>query len=282
MLRGHYGARGMLIPFRSTLFAAGMLGVMAISTGAFGEEYPTNVRRVACPETGHALLESSPQYYTQRLGWILDRGPKHYVSRCYYDNGAAMLVYWSNDLANKDAMCNAEYYRGKFLGDRYNTVDLTPPTMERFGLQYQQLPEEGYAIVRGVTRNSPAERAGIKLNDQVLAVDGMEISTFSVEDLQKFLAAKHKVTLKVHDTEQFIYRDVTLTKAQVRMDQRMYELYSPVHFAMVTFDYPDVAANEQADYAFWRKKAQELLQSVEDKGVVCLDLDVTNRGPVAD
>jgi len=64
---------GIIIALLLTLFAAPL---------ALAHEYPVNVKPLPCPETGLQEFESSPQFYIQYYGWILERGKNHNVARC--------------------------------------------------------------------------------------------------------------------------------------------------------------------------------------------------------
>ncbi|MDP2654104.1 MAG: PDZ domain-containing protein [Candidatus Omnitrophota bacterium] len=246
---------------------------------AIAQEYPPNYRDIPCPDTGLTLYQTAPEYFAQ--SWLISRGPRHYAARCHYGD-ASIVGTWSDDFASKDIICNWEPFKKNLLGDRYGEEERTRPAGKAFWFSYQLDEVAKDIVVVTVLRDGPMDRAGVKVNDRILTIDGLNVSKFTLDELMKLLQSREEVTFKIYDAQKMIYRDLKVKKEFRESDEKAYDLFSPVHFAVVGYSYPIRKGREKEDYEFWHSKALEFLKKFEDQGVVCKDLDVSEKGPVAE
>lgn len=246
---------------------------------SFAQEYPSNYRDIPCPDTGQQLYQTSPDFFN--LPYFQNLGPKHYAARCYYENGN-MTGVWSDDFANKEIMCNWPYWKGKMLGDRYNLVETLPSGEKVFGFAFKTNPEKGVVDLVDITKGGPADRAGLKAGHEILDIDGLGVSKFTLDEVVKFLKSRDSMTFNIHDPHQMVYRKIKITKEDTTPDSLRFDLYSPIHFAEVAYSYKIREGHEEEDREFWYAKALEFLKKFENQGVICMDLDVSDQGPLAE
>ncbi len=261
---------------RTTVLAAAWI---LVAVSAFAQEYPPNYRDIPCPDTGQKLYQTSPDFFN--LPYFQQSGPKHYAARCYYESGL-MTGIWSDDFAGKDNICNWPRWKGRLLGDRYNLVEIPDSADPVFGFAYDINAGRKKIHIIEVFKDGPAKAAGLKPGDEIVEIDGLSTAKLSLDDLNKLLQSKDERTFKVHDPQKMIYKDLTIKKGIVSPGMKRFDLYSPIYFAEVVYAYEIRKGYEQEDREFWHAKALEFLQKFENQSVVCVDLDVSEKGPVAE
>ncbi len=97
-----------------------------------------------------------------------------------------------------------------------------------FGLFYFVGTYEVPAVVTGVIENSPAEKAGVKVNDEIIEVNGVEIKEWN--DISKEVSiAVDNVTLKINRNTEII----TLTMPLEYMEYAFDETEEPIKRRMI-------------------------------------------------
>lgn len=134
------------------------------------------------------------------------------------------------DFVNPDAVNPEELIKGaidgeiKALGDAHTVyiapedfalgVDIISGTFQGIGAQVDQDPVTGEIVIVTPFRDSPAEKAGIKAGDVILAVDGESTEGWSVAEAVKRIRGEQgtPVTLMIRSSDGETTREVTIER----------------------------------------------------------------------
>src|SRR5574342_684656 len=134
------------------------------------------------------------------------------------------------DFVNPDAVKTDTLLKGaidgeiKALGDAHTVyispedfalgVDIISGTFQGIGAQVDQDPTTGQIVIVTPFRDSPAEKAGIKAGDVILAVDGESTEGWSVAEAVKRIRGEQgtPVTLMIRSSDGETTREVTIKR----------------------------------------------------------------------
>lgn len=134
------------------------------------------------------------------------------------------------DFVNPDAVNTEELIKGaidgeiKALGDAHTVyiapedfalgVDIISGTFQGIGAQVDQDPVTGEIVIVTPFRDSPAEKAGIRAGDVILAVDGESTEGWSVAEAVKRIRGEQgtPVTLMIRSADGETTREVTIKR----------------------------------------------------------------------
>jgi carboxyl-terminal processing protease len=139
---------------------------------------------------------------------------------------------------------------------------------------YVSQDSDGRIVISTPFKDFPADKAGLKANDVILAVDGTSLEDYTLNDAVGLLRGKigSDVTLTVlrpSDESQF---DVTLTRAQVELPAVESALYGDVGYVRL-FIFSDKASSS----------LKEEIAKLKDQGATSLILDLRgNPGGLLD
>ena len=122
------------------------------------------------------------------------------------DEGVDRLDADAPEIDSGDVVVHIDRRNGGFLGVRL--VGITPELREHFGA-----PRDAGVLVGGVEKDSPAEKAGVKVGDVVTGADGERVA--SARDLSR--AVRHKKageTMKLALTRDRASKELSVTVAE--------------------------------------------------------------------
>jgi len=130
---------------------------------------------IMCCFAGPSLAGDNSAAGTETLEEILDQVQRYHISNPDSDILVQGAIEGLIDSLNDPY---TEYISPERLKDFYGLLD-----GEYVGVGIQLQPGEHYPEVIGVIENTPAEKAGIKPNDKIIKVDGMDITDEPLEEV---------------------------------------------------------------------------------------------------
>ena len=133
------------------------------------------------------------------------------------------------------------------------------------GIQYYE-PADGIFIITRVYKDSPAEEAGLKQGDQIVAVDGEDIQDKTIDEVADMIKGSEKTTVNVE-----IIRDKEHLKKDVERREVLSSVYSDLNGSTGTIEL----------YTFAETSGTEMgshLKSLKENGCKNLILDLRDNG----
>jgi len=154
---------------------------------------------IMCCFAGPSLAGDNPAVGKETFEEILDRVQRLHISNPDSD----ILIQGAIEgLINSLNDPYTEYMPPERLKDFNGSLD-----GEYVGVGIQLQPDEHYPVVVGVIENTPAEKAGIKPNDQIIKVDGTDILDeplgMVVQKIRGLEGTKVRLTIRREGTDDF-------------------------------------------------------------------------------
>jgi carboxyl-terminal processing protease len=205
-----------------------------------------------------------------------------------YDQALQIVKqYWVGraDLTDQQLLYGSIKGMVDSLGDTGHSTFLTPQEYAAMqaslnasfaGIGVSLSNANGLFVVDRVIPNSPAEAAGVKAGDQIIAVDGVNTAGMTLSDFTNKIRgpAGTKVTITVLHTGSATPVDITMTRANVTVPLADWGMVPGTHVA-------DIVLNEFASGA--ADQLQTDITAATDAGATSLILDLRgNPGGYAD
>ncbi len=84
--------------------------------------------------------------------------------------------------------------------------------------------EDNLITIVNVYKGSPAEKGGLQTGDKLLAVDGTDVTTMTVDDAVKLVKGEAGTQVKLTIQRQSETKELTLTRAQVTVDRTEWKM----------------------------------------------------------
>lgn len=138
---------------------------------------------------------------------------------------------------------------------------------EGLGIEYYSDPETKLIVINGVIKNSPASKAGLKVNDIILGVDDKELYSVETSELSNYIFNSNKkdFVLKVKRGDSTF--EVNITKAEINLESVTSEIYEK-DGRKIGYIYISIFANN-TDLQF-----NEHLEKLEQQNIDSLIIDV--------
>jgi len=161
-----------------------------------------------CCLTGPVLAYDNPAVGMETFEEILDNIERLHVSS---PNSDTLVQGAIDGLINSLNDPYTEYLPPEMLKEFKSSFD-----SEFVGVGIQLQPGEHFPEVMGVIENAPAEKAGIKLNDQIVKVDGIDVFDEPLETVVQKIrgpaGTKVKLTIRRNGAEDF---ELELVRANI-------------------------------------------------------------------
>ena len=167
----------------------------------------------------------------------------------------------------------------EYLGDNYTTYlnsDQTAELEEKLAGSYQGIgisfsisQETGEPTIASITKNSPAEKAGLLANDVLVSVDGVSLAGKSSEEIKNMIrnSSKSSVTLVISRNGTEMTFDVNIENVEdVNIS---YELIENTNIGYLQIDSFTKTISNQVNNA---------LTDLENQGMQKLIIDLRNNG----
>ncbi len=129
---------------------------------------------------------------------------------------------------------------------------------------------EQKAIVASIFENSPADKAGMKVNDQLIKVAGKNIEDKNLSDISKLIKGKKGTKLKVVILRDGEEKELTITRGKVELPSVSSEIIEESEKNIGYIKIDTFAANTY-------KQFKKELKEIEDKKISYLIIDVRNN-----
>lgn len=166
------------------------------------------------------------------------------------------------------------------LGDTGHSRFLTPEMVEKEAQEIQgefegigallNVNEQGNPVILAPFDNSPAQRAGLKPGDIIMAVNGEDVSQSPLSDVVSKVVgpAGTDVTLTIMDPDSGETRDVTITRARIVLQNVTWQMLPGTNIAHVRIaSYSNNIARDLRD----------ALNAARDQGAQSVILDLRNN-----
>lgn len=175
------------------------------------------VLSMVCGIAGPSLAGEQPAAGTEILTEILERVQQYHISEPAPD----ILIQGAIEgIINTLHDPHTEYMSPERLEDFNISLD-----GEYVGIGLQLQPGEHFPVVVGVIANTPAEKAGLKINDQIIKVDSTNIADqpldLVVQKIRGPQGTSVKLTIRREGTADF---ELSLTRADIDMPTVSWEI----------------------------------------------------------
>ncbi len=167
----------------------------------------------------------------------------------------------------------------EYLGDKYS-IYMDREETEEFNEQVEgeyvgigseiQRLENGDTIISNPFENGPAVKAGLKVGDIILKVDGEDVTTWDLDDISKKVKGKagSKVVLTIRRGEEEM--DVEVTREKVEISSVTSQIYEENNKKIGYIKLDIFAANTTAQF-------EKALLQLESQGIEALAIDVRDN-----
>ena len=110
------------------------------------------------------------------------------------------------------------------------------------GLQIQKNEETGYMIISSIFKNSPAEVAGLEINDQIVSIDGVDSKDLSASEFSSIVRTSNNKSFKLVIIRNDEELEIVVNKETVVLDSVLSKSYD-IDSKKVGYIYIGIFAN---------------------------------------
>ena len=123
------------------------------------------------------------------------------------------------------------------------------------GLQIQKNEETGYMIISSIFKNSPAEVAGLEINDQIVSIDGVDSKDLSASEFSSIVRTSNNKSFKLVIIRNDEELEIVVNKETVVLDSVLSKSYD-IDSKKVGYIYIGIFANNT--YSQFKSELEKL------------------------